>query len=252
MSEPRRPAAFRIEPQAEAKPVREADQKRQAETARKPRALAKSDVAIVTPDEIDVFGGNDDRHRDQRTAAGGRPAPPLAPRRDFPRCARHAGHAGARPVDRPADPRPVLARRLAGLAGGRGRGDCGAVADRHPGPRIACPGAPRLGRKNPQARARRHRPRRPQGGARRGRRIVAVCRRQAGNGGRPPRARRPARRDHRRGESGPACGSRNPRAARCTGKGADPRCGQARLAGHCRQPARRWSTSPMSCSRQAG
>ena len=47
MSEPRRPAAFRIEPQAEAKPVREPDQKHQAETARKPRALAKSDVAIV-------------------------------------------------------------------------------------------------------------------------------------------------------------------------------------------------------------
>jgi len=73
MSEPRRPAAFRIEPQAEAKPVRESEQKHQAETARKPRAIAKSEVAIVTPDEIDVFAGNDIETSE--------PPPAVAPRR---------------------------------------------------------------------------------------------------------------------------------------------------------------------------
>ena len=55
MSEPRRPAAFRIEPQTEAKPARREPEHKHAETARKPRAIAKSDVAIVMPAEIDVF-----------------------------------------------------------------------------------------------------------------------------------------------------------------------------------------------------
>jgi putative membrane protein len=73
MSEPRRPAAFRIEPQAEAKPVREPEHKRQADTARKPRAIVKSDVAIVMPDEIDVFAEDDVEARE--------PPPAVAPRR---------------------------------------------------------------------------------------------------------------------------------------------------------------------------
>jgi len=75
MSEPRRPAAFRIEPEPklEPKPVREPEARRHAEPARRPRAVSKSDVAIVTPDAIDVFDGGD-----IETAE---PPPAVAPRR---------------------------------------------------------------------------------------------------------------------------------------------------------------------------
>ncbi len=52
MTPPRRPAAFRIEPE----PARRDE--RPAEAPRKPRAV-KSDVAIVTPAEIDVFAEPD-------------------------------------------------------------------------------------------------------------------------------------------------------------------------------------------------
>jgi putative membrane protein len=68
MSEPRRPAAFRIEPEPAAKaPPGDAD------TARKPRAIPKSDVAVVVPDEVDVFAADDIETRE--------PPPAIAPRR---------------------------------------------------------------------------------------------------------------------------------------------------------------------------
>ena len=66
MSEPRRPAAFRVDPEPEAK--------REPETAHKPRAMPKSDVAVVVPAEIDVFdAGGDPETRE--------PPPAIAPRR---------------------------------------------------------------------------------------------------------------------------------------------------------------------------
>jgi putative membrane protein len=64
---PRRPAAFRIEPEKKPQP------KQQAEPAeRRPRAL-KSDLAVVTPAEIDVF--------DEPDAAISEPPPATPPRR---------------------------------------------------------------------------------------------------------------------------------------------------------------------------
>src|SRR5690606_16069431 len=54
MTEPRKPAAFRIDPQPEADlPPQDAKQ------PRRPRAL-KAEVALVTPAEIDVFDDGDD------------------------------------------------------------------------------------------------------------------------------------------------------------------------------------------------
>ena len=74
MSEPRRPAAFRIEPQAEAKHARrETGPKHAPETARRPRAIAKSDVAILMPAEIDVFADDD--------LETSEPPPAIGPRR---------------------------------------------------------------------------------------------------------------------------------------------------------------------------
>jgi putative membrane protein len=67
MSEPRKPAAFRVEPEPDAAP------KRHAETARKPRAVPKSQVAVVVPAEIDVFEEGDLEARE--------PPPAIAPRR---------------------------------------------------------------------------------------------------------------------------------------------------------------------------
>lgn len=72
MSEPRRPAAFRVEPEPEAPRQREAEHKRPAETARRPRALPK-EAAVVVPAEIDVFDEGDLETRE--------PPPALAPRR---------------------------------------------------------------------------------------------------------------------------------------------------------------------------
>jgi hypothetical protein len=83
-SEPRRPAAFRIEPQNRAEacsPRTEAPRR----GGRKPRAVSKSDVAIVTPAEIDVFDGGD---IETAAAAGRRPAPAFAVGLSFRR-ARH-------------------------------------------------------------------------------------------------------------------------------------------------------------------
>ncbi len=71
MSEPRRPAAFRVEPNPEAA-RREAGDEKPPATARKPRAISK-DVAVVVPAEIDVFDEGDLEARE--------PPPAMAPRR---------------------------------------------------------------------------------------------------------------------------------------------------------------------------
>jgi putative membrane protein len=73
MSEPRRPAAFRIEAEPEPAPDRRgAEGGHDAGTARKPRAVRK-EAAIVMPAEIDVFDEGDLEARE--------PPPAVAPRR---------------------------------------------------------------------------------------------------------------------------------------------------------------------------
>lgn len=75
MTEPRRPAAFRIEP--EKRPAAPPTRAPAAETAdaprRAPRAVRADDVGVVVPAEIDVF--------DQLDAVVGVPPPAAAPRR---------------------------------------------------------------------------------------------------------------------------------------------------------------------------
>ncbi|TSE06261.1 TIGR01620 family protein, partial [Mesorhizobium intechi] len=70
MTAPRKPAAFRIEP--EAAPVQEASKTRQAEPPRKTRGL-KTDVALVIPAEVDVF--------DVPDIVAAEPPPAVAPRK---------------------------------------------------------------------------------------------------------------------------------------------------------------------------
>lgn len=67
MSEPRKPAAFRVDPDP-ARPRRP-----ESEGARKPRAVAASDTAVVVPAEIDVFDAGEEAARE--------PPPALRPRR---------------------------------------------------------------------------------------------------------------------------------------------------------------------------
>ena len=73
MSEPRRPAAFRVEPEKAGPEPEKAKPERRPETARKPRAIPKSEVALVVPAEIDVFESDDVEARE--------PPPAIAPRR---------------------------------------------------------------------------------------------------------------------------------------------------------------------------
>lgn len=74
MSEPRRPAAFRIEPDpGAASGSAEPEAGGHPDAARKPRAVARSKVAVVTPAEIDAFDGEDEIARE--------PPLPVAPRR---------------------------------------------------------------------------------------------------------------------------------------------------------------------------
>jgi putative membrane protein len=68
MSEPRRPAAFRVAPDPEAKLARH-----EAETARKP-LVPRSDQAVVVPAEIDVFDADGDSEMRE-------PPPATTPRR---------------------------------------------------------------------------------------------------------------------------------------------------------------------------
>ena len=93
-------------------------------------------------------------------------------------------------MDRPADPRPVRALRLAGLAGGGGSRDRGAFAGRHPGARTCRARTPGFGREDQEARARCDRPRRHQGGAR-GRRRTVLVRFRTSRKPRPAAARWP-------------------------------------------------------------
>ncbi|RWH81072.1 MAG: TIGR01620 family protein [Mesorhizobium sp.] len=71
MTAPRKPAAFRIEPEAPPK-ERAALRQPDAPSARKPRA-AKADLAVVTPAEIDVF--------DEPDIIAAEPPPATAPRK---------------------------------------------------------------------------------------------------------------------------------------------------------------------------
>ena len=68
MTAPRKPAAFRIEP--EAAPRQDAPEARKAEPSRKAGAL-KTDVALVIPAEIDVF--------DEPDIVAAEPPPAIAP-----------------------------------------------------------------------------------------------------------------------------------------------------------------------------
>lgn len=71
MSNPRKPAAFRIEP--EPRPTRPTETRAKAEPeARKPRAL-QPEIVIVTPAEVDIF--------DEHDAIASIPPPPTAPKR---------------------------------------------------------------------------------------------------------------------------------------------------------------------------
>lgn len=71
MTAPRKPAAFRIEPEAPPK-ERAALRQRDAPSARKPRTV-KADLAVVTPAEIDVF--------DEPDIIVAEPPPATAPRK---------------------------------------------------------------------------------------------------------------------------------------------------------------------------
>ncbi|BCH16559.1 YcjF family protein [Mesorhizobium sp. L-2-11] len=71
MTPPRKPAAFRIEPEAPPK-QQAAPRQPDAPSARKPRA-AKADLAVVTPAEIDVF--------DEPDIIAAEPPPATAPRK---------------------------------------------------------------------------------------------------------------------------------------------------------------------------
>ena len=70
MSDPRRPAAFRIEPAAPAAPNR----KNEAETPRRPRAIKVDEGVTITPAEIDVFDSLE-------PVVAAPPPPAAAPRR---------------------------------------------------------------------------------------------------------------------------------------------------------------------------
>ena len=72
MSTPRKPAAFRIEPEPAEEKISPPSRRAAAEAPRKPRAM-KPDVAIVTPAEIDVF--------DEPDIIASEPPPASAPAR---------------------------------------------------------------------------------------------------------------------------------------------------------------------------
>jgi putative membrane protein len=72
MSNARKPAAFRIEPESSPKRPAEARAKAAPEAARQPRAL-QSDIVIVTPAVVDIF--------DEPDAIASIPPPPIAPKR---------------------------------------------------------------------------------------------------------------------------------------------------------------------------
>ena len=154
----------------------------------KPRALDRP-TAVVMPAEIDVFDEADDSPTE--------PPPPTAPKRrswlgrDLRRALRHPGLAGGRPVDRPADPRAVRARRMAGLAGRRRwrRSPLLALLVILMREMLALARLASVEKLRAQG-ARRDRARRSEGRAGGRRRTVRLRRRQAGDRGRPARAGR--------------------------------------------------------------
>ncbi|RUU88886.1 TIGR01620 family protein, partial [Mesorhizobium sp. M7A.F.Ca.MR.176.00.0.0] len=72
MTAPRKPAAFRIEPEAEPRQEEPQARRAQADIQRKPRAM-KTDVAMVIPAEVDVF--------DEPDFIAAEPPPAIAPRK---------------------------------------------------------------------------------------------------------------------------------------------------------------------------
>ncbi|RAZ74448.1 YcjF family protein [Mesorhizobium atlanticum] len=72
MTAPRKPAAFRIEPEAEAAPQPSRSRVAEEQRARRPRA-ARADVAVVIPSEVDVF--------DEPDIEAAAPPPAVAPRK---------------------------------------------------------------------------------------------------------------------------------------------------------------------------
>jgi putative membrane protein len=72
MTAPRKPAAFRIEPEVEFIPEPARNRRAEEQPARKPRA-ARADVAVVVPSEVDVF--------DQPDIEAAAPPPATAPRK---------------------------------------------------------------------------------------------------------------------------------------------------------------------------
>src|SRR5690348_10648340 len=72
MTAPRKPAAFRIEPEAEAAPQPPRSRVDEEQRARRPRA-ARADVAVVIPSEVDVF--------DEPDIEAAAPPPAVAPRK---------------------------------------------------------------------------------------------------------------------------------------------------------------------------
>lgn len=72
MTEPRRPAAFRVEPERK-KPAAEPTQAPAATQRRAPRAVRADDLAVVVPAEVDVF--------EQPVPIDGAPAPATTPKR---------------------------------------------------------------------------------------------------------------------------------------------------------------------------
>ncbi|RWM12825.1 MAG: TIGR01620 family protein [Mesorhizobium sp.] len=72
MTAPRKPAAFRIEPETEPKPQAAQSRIAEKQPARRPRA-ARTDVAVVVPSEVDVF--------DEPDIDAAAPPPATAPRK---------------------------------------------------------------------------------------------------------------------------------------------------------------------------
>ena len=72
MTAPRKPAAFRIEPEAISRQEAPEARRGRAETQRKPRAM-KADTALVIPAQVDVF--------DEPDIVAAEPPPAIAPRK---------------------------------------------------------------------------------------------------------------------------------------------------------------------------
>ena len=210
MSAPRRPAAFRIEPEF-ARPQASEDPKPDA--VRKPRALDSTN-AVVMPAEIDVF--------DEDDLATENPPPATAPRRRSWLGRIFAGAFGIlvslavglwtdqliRELFQRAEWLGWLAASMAALAALALAvilvREMLAISRLASVEKLRARALDAIARDDPKDRAGR------------GRRTVGFRRGQAGDGGRPPRAGQPGGRHHRRRQSGADRRNRDPRAARRT------------------------------------